>query len=121
MLKDMSKSFTLVEILIVLAIISILSALLIVIIKPSSIFLNAQDNKRISDIKNIEKTMSILYSDSNFNELNYMSTNTVYISLKDNDPNCSSWLSVLPPLAQGWSYRCSATPTDIDGTLVQFS
>jgi hypothetical protein len=60
--------------------------------------------------------MDILSTDQTFNELNYASTNVVYISLPDSSPTCSSWLSQLPSLPSGWSYRCSATPTNIDGT-----
>jgi prepilin-type N-terminal cleavage/methylation domain-containing protein len=50
-----SKSFTLIELLIVLALIAILSVVLIVTLKPGAIFLRARDTKRIGDLKNIEK------------------------------------------------------------------
>jgi hypothetical protein len=60
--------------------------------------------------------MDILSTDQTFNELNYASTNVVYISLPDSSSTCGSWLSKLPSLPSGWSYRCSATPTNIDGT-----
>ncbi len=117
-----SKSFTLIELLIVLALIAILTTILIVIIKPKSIFLKARDTQRINDLKNIEKIIDTLYAtDQTFDELNYASSNVVYISLPDNNTNCSNWLSQFPSLPSGWSYRCSATPTNIDGTLVQFS
>ncbi len=112
-----SPSFTLIEILIVLTLISILAGVLILTIKPQEIFKRARDSKRISDLKNLKKALDSIYaSTSTFSELNYASSNTVYISLPDNNPNCSSWLSQLPSLPSGWSYRCSATPTNIDGT-----
>jgi prepilin-type N-terminal cleavage/methylation domain-containing protein len=112
-----SKSFTLIELLIVLAIIAILAIVLIAIINPGAIFSRARDTKRINDLKNIEKIMDVIYfTDYNFNELNYASTNVVYISLQDNSSTCGSYLSDLPSLPSGWSYRCSATPTNIDGT-----
>ena len=61
--------------------------------------------------------MDLLYSTyPNFNELNYASTNIVYISLKDNSPTCSSYISDLPSLPPGYQYRCSANPQNIDGT-----
>jgi prepilin-type N-terminal cleavage/methylation domain-containing protein len=78
-----SKSFTLIELLIVLAIIAILSVVLILTIKPGIFFARARDTKRIGDLKNIEKIMDILSTDQTFNELNYASTNVVYISLPD--------------------------------------
>jgi prepilin-type N-terminal cleavage/methylation domain-containing protein len=88
-----SSSFTLIELIIVLAIISILVTILIATIKPTEIFKKARDNKRIADLKNIEKTIDLLYSTyPNFNELNYASTNIVYISLKDDSPTCSSYI-----------------------------
>jgi prepilin-type N-terminal cleavage/methylation domain-containing protein len=111
-----SKSFTLIELLIVLAIIAILSVVLILTIKPGIFFARARDTKRIGDLKNIEKIMDILSTDQTFNELNYASPNVVYISLPDSSSTCGSWLSQLPSLPSGWSYRCSATPTNIDGT-----
>jgi hypothetical protein len=68
-------------------------------------------------LKILKKIMDTFYAtEQTFYELNYASTNVVYISLKDNDPNCSNWLSQLPSLPSGWSYHCSANPTNIDGT-----
>jgi hypothetical protein len=61
--------------------------------------------------------MDVLYAtDQTFYELNYASSNVVYISLPDSSSTCGSWLSQLPSLPSGWSYRCSADPTNIDGT-----
>jgi prepilin-type N-terminal cleavage/methylation domain-containing protein len=117
MLNKNSKSFTLIELLIVLALIAILATVLIVTIKPGTIFSRARDTKRINDLKNIERIMDVLYAtESTFNELNYASSNVVYISLPDSSLTCDSWLSELPSLPSGWSYHCSVTPTNIDGT-----
>jgi hypothetical protein len=60
--------------------------------------------------------MDILSTDQTFNELNYASPNVVYLSLKDSSSTCGSYLSELSSLPSGWSYHCSATPTNIDGT-----
>jgi prepilin-type N-terminal cleavage/methylation domain-containing protein len=117
MSNQYSKSFTLIELLIVLALIAILATVLILTIKPGAIFSKARDTKRINDLKNIEKIMDVLYAtDQTFYELNYASSNVVYISLPDSSSTCGSWLSQLPSLPSGWSYRCSANPTNIDGT-----
>jgi prepilin-type N-terminal cleavage/methylation domain-containing protein len=63
-----SSSFTLIELIIVLAIISILVTILIATIKPIEIFKKTRDNKRIADLKNIEKTIDLLYATyPNFN------------------------------------------------------
>ena len=111
-----NQSFTLVELLIVLVLIAVLAAVLIVTINPGQIMSRGRDTQRINDLKNIEKIMDILSTEPFFNELNYASPNIVYISLPDSSATCTSWLTQLPSLPSGWSYRCSATPTNIDGT-----
>ena len=111
-----NQSFTLVELLIVLSLIAILATVLIVTINPGKIMSRGRDTQRINDLRNLEKIMDILSTEQFFNELNYASPNIVYISLPDSSATCTSWLSDLPSLPSGWSYRCSATPTNIDGT-----
>ncbi len=113
----MLKSFTLIEILIVLSIIAVLSTVLITIIQPAEIFKNARDTQRINDLKNIEKTINLmLINNQSFNEKQYASPNIVYVSLQDSSTICSSWLSQLPLLPYGWSYQCSENPNNLDGT-----
>jgi prepilin-type N-terminal cleavage/methylation domain-containing protein len=57
-----SSSFTLIELIIVLSIISILVTILIATIKPTEIFKKTRDSKRITDLKNMEKIIDLLYS-----------------------------------------------------------
>jgi len=115
--KYSNSSFTLIELIIVLAIIASLVGVLIAIIKPQKIFENLRDTRRIADLNNIDKALSLIISSyPRFNELTYASSNTVYISLPDTSSNCASYQSQLPPLPSGWSYRCSANPQNIDGT-----
>jgi len=76
------KSFTLIELLIVLALIAILAAILIVAIKPTEIFKKARDSQRVANLKQIDQALTSIYAtEPSFNELNYFSPNTVYISL----------------------------------------
>ncbi|GIW65392.1 MAG: hypothetical protein KatS3mg093_371 [Candidatus Parcubacteria bacterium] len=114
----MNKSFTLIEILVVLILISVLTTVLIIAIKPADIFKKSRDSKRISDLKNIEKIFDLIHNETQgiFSESQYASLNVVYVSLQDSSSTCGQWLSQLPPLPSGWSYRCSATPTNVDGT-----
>ncbi|MEM5812018.1 MAG: LamG domain-containing protein [Candidatus Aenigmatarchaeota archaeon] len=113
----MKKSFTLVEILIVLALISILATILIIILKPGEILKRSRDTQRIGDLNNLDKSIKFMViNEPNFQETTYASSNIVYISLPDSSSTCDSWLNKLPSLPAGWSYRCSATPTNIDGT-----
>ncbi len=113
----MKKSFTLTEILIVIGIIFILVSVLIFILKPLEIFTEARDNQRISDIKNIEKAITLInINNPHFSELDYASSNTIYLSLPDTSSTCGSWLSQLPSLPPPWKYHCSSNPTNVDGT-----
>ena len=118
MTTSKSPSFTLIELLIVLALIAILAAILIITIRPGIFFSKARDTQRINDLRNIEKIIDTIYVSEYglFNELNYASPNIVYISLPDSSATCTSWLTQLPSLPSGWSYRCSANPQNIDGT-----
>ncbi len=47
------KGFTLVELLIVLALIAILASILVVIIKPAEIFRRGRDTQRVGDLRNL--------------------------------------------------------------------
>ena len=122
LLRKPLTSFTLVEMIIVLALISILAIILLVAIRPFEIFKKARDAQRIADLNRIDQIITVIYTqDFSFSELNYASPNAVYISLKDSSATCTSWLSQLPSLPSDWYYRCSATPTSMNGELVQFS
>jgi len=110
------RSFTLIEFIIVLGIISVLLALLIVVLKPFKIIEGLRDTERINDLKKIKDSITLLETE-NYGYLNFYGTSSyIYISLPDTDASCSSWLNQLPTLPQSYSYRCSATPTNIDGT-----
>jgi hypothetical protein len=109
-------SFTLIEMIIVLAIIIGLVAILIAVLKPSKMLQGLRDTQRIADLKKIVDSITY-YETENYGLLSFYGTPTlVYISLPDTDASCSSWLNQLPTLPIGYGYRCSATPTNIDGT-----
>ncbi len=111
-----NQAFTLVEFLIVIVIISLTVGIVITVTKPQSIFQKSRDAKREVNLRELERLISSMTAnDPSFNELSYVSTNTLYLSLKDSSSTCGTYLSQLPSLPSGWSYRCSATPTDITG------
>ncbi|MGC8981588.1 MAG: DUF2341 domain-containing protein [Minisyncoccia bacterium] len=110
------KSFTLLELIIVLAIIAVLVVVIIAVIKPTKIFQGLRDTQRINDLKRIENSITTYETEKNGYLDFYGTSSYVYISLPDQSSTCSSWISQLPSLPSGYSYRCSATPTAIDGT-----
>lgn len=55
----MKKGFTLLELLIVMAILAILASILLVVVKPQQIFAKARDTQRKTDLANISKAIDI--------------------------------------------------------------
>ncbi|MEK7673854.1 MAG: type II secretion system protein, partial [Patescibacteria group bacterium] len=108
-----NKSFTLLELLIVISVIGILSTVLLVVLKPNELIAKARDTQRISDLTNYEKNirLALLEPDTNLSV-----DNVIYLSLPDTSTGCSSWTSQLPSLPSGWSYKCSNEPEKADGT-----
>jgi hypothetical protein len=115
--KNLNSSFSLIEIIVVLFLIALISGLMVVILKPGTFFQRARDAKRVSDLSKIEEIFQAKkFSDLSFSENKFLDPKIVYISLPDSSSTCGSWLSELPSLSSPYSYRCSATPTNIDGT-----
>jgi len=54
------KSFTLVELMIVIAILAILTAIVIFTLNPSRLFDNFRDSRRVSDIVTINKAINFI-------------------------------------------------------------
>jgi len=96
------NSFTLVELLIVIAIIAILGAATIFVINPTEILKKTRDTVRISDLKNLDLALQM----AELEGLDLGNPNVVYISLPDSNSNCSSYS--LPSLPSGWSYHCAS-------------
>jgi prepilin-type N-terminal cleavage/methylation domain-containing protein len=102
------KSFTLVELMIVIAIIAILSAIVIFTLNPSRLFDNFRDTRRVTDISSIHKAINFMES-WNESAINYGNSNTLYISLPDTSTTCSSY--TLPTLPSGYVYSCKPAST----------
>lgn len=100
----MKKSFTLVELIIVVAILAVLSAIAIFTLNPARLFDNFRDSRRISDITAIHKAI-VFMEGWNSIGISYGSTSTVYISVPDTDPGCANIVG-LPTLSAGYSYAC---------------
>ncbi|MEM5782194.1 MAG: hypothetical protein QXD43_03280, partial [Candidatus Aenigmatarchaeota archaeon] len=107
-----TKSCTFIEVLSSIFILGILISVLIIVLKPSTIFAYLRDKKRLHDLNLLEFSIKSAYLENPELFLS-LATNTIYISLPDESPFCSKWLSKLPPLPSGWYYKCSNDPTNI--------
>lgn len=116
-LQSQSKSqasFTLVELLITLAIIAVLMTVIIISINPSEMMKRNRDVRRLADLNSLNKAIQLFQI--SFPSASLGDSNTVYISLPDTSSTCSNL--GLPPLPSGWSYKCSSPQNyrKIDGT-----
>ena len=108
------KSFTLIELLIVIAILAILAAAVVIVLNPSEMISESRDSARITGLKSIDKAVSLYTINLPGNSIG--SSNTVYLSLPDSSSTCASY--TLPPLTSPWVYSCStaANYQKTDGT-----
>lgn len=107
-----SKSFTLLELLIVIGILAVLSTALIMVIRPAEQFRKSRDSSRVSQLDSLRTALNMALMEN----VSLGEDHTVYLSLPSNDPSCSD-LS-LPPLPNSWTYHCSNSQNfrKIDGT-----
>ncbi len=109
------QAFTLIELLIVIAIIAILGSATVLVLNPVEMMSQARDSQRVNDLGVIKKAVDLaIFSNPS------ISTGTaqrVYLSLPSaTAPNCDA--AGLPNLPSGWQYVCSsaANLSKIDGS-----
>ena len=100
---DKIKSFTLVELLIVIAILAILAAAVVIVINPGEMLAEARDSQRVTDIKSIKDAVDLFIIDNPGATLGI--DQRVYISLPDTSATCDN-ITGLPALPANWYYRC---------------
>jgi type IV pilus assembly protein PilA len=112
--KKNLSGFTLVELLIVIAILAVLAAAVVIVLNPAEFLSQGRDAKRVSDLRNIVSSLNIYISD--YPQASIGDFQTVYISIPDTSSTCTS--HALPSLPSGWSYRCATGENHMktDGT-----
>lgn len=74
--KNMKKGFTLLELLIVMAVLAILASILLVVVKPQQIFAKARDTQRKSDLRNLSTAIEVYLTEAG-NTVNLTADTTV--------------------------------------------
>lgn len=107
-------AFTLIELLITVAIVAILATITILALNPAELLRRARDSNRISDLSTLNTALGLF-------ELNaaggFMGTSTfVYVSIPDTSAACANL--GLPSLPTGYTYACATEQNyrKIDGT-----
>ncbi|HVM76754.1 MAG TPA: prepilin-type N-terminal cleavage/methylation domain-containing protein [Candidatus Paceibacterota bacterium] len=112
------RAFTLIELLLVVAILAILSVVLILTLNPAELLRQGRDSSRLSDMDTIAHAVAISQTDA----LSLGHTGVVYVSVPDASlaPGATSTCANLglTPLPSGWTYQCVSTQSlrKIDGT-----
>lgn len=117
------EGFTLMELLLVIAIIAILAAIVFLMIDPTEQYSRSRDADRVSDLKALDGAIEMaLYTNPSSDGAE---NDKVYLSLPDtngdisDDCKASGEYPFLPDLPSGWEYRCRAAENDLsnaDGT-----
>jgi prepilin-type N-terminal cleavage/methylation domain-containing protein len=108
------KSFTLIELLIVIAILALLMSIIIVTINPAELLKQTRDSKRISSLKTLNNALNIFQATRSSASIG--TANVVYISIPDSSSTCANL--GLPTLPSGYAYACSTSANyrKTDGT-----
>ena len=108
------RAFTLVELLIVIAILAVLSVAVVLVLSPAELLKQGRDSTRMSDFAAIATAMSLFTIDqpSGFTG----TSSIVYVSIPDTSATCVNL--GLPTLPSGWTYACASTSTyrNVNGT-----
>ncbi len=112
--RTSKSAFTLIEILVSLAIVAVLSTVVVVTLNPAELVKQARDSNRISDLNTINTALGTFSADVVGGSVGVSST--VYVSLPSNNSDCSDL--GLPTLTGGWVYKCTTSENlaKIDGT-----
>ena len=100
-----SKSFTLVELLIVIGILAALASTVVVVINPTEMLRQGRDSTRMRELGSIHRALSMFQIDRPTASIGYI--NTIHISIPDTSATCANLGLPAPP--PNWAYRCVNT------------
>jgi prepilin-type N-terminal cleavage/methylation domain-containing protein len=112
------RSFTLIELLIVIAVVAVLSVVVVLVLNPAELLKQARDSNRLADMETLNKALTLYLGDRGGS---LGTASTTYFSLIDPaatstaGTNCAS-LGLVAPTS--WNYHCAASSTarKLDGT-----
>ncbi len=115
MLSSPQKGFTLIEILVVIAILGVLATAVILILNPAHLLAQARDATRVSDLASLNSAVNLWQTHNIGAPLG--SSSVAYISIPDSSSSACADLA-LPTAPSGWSYNCASASslTNMNGT-----
>lgn len=115
-----NRAFTLIEVLVSVAIVAILSIIVVFVLNPQEMLKQSRDSNRLNDISNVSRALNYIIANEPNSFLGL--PNTIYISLPDpslsgNQTSTCSNMN-LPPLPSGYNYYCVSSENLVknDGT-----
>lgn len=103
----MKRAFTLIELLIVIAVLGVLATTAIIVLNPTEIMKQSRDSRRFEDLNHIN--IAITEAQSLSPNINLGIASSVYVSIPDSSPTCANLGLSTSSLPAGWSYRCSSS------------
>jgi len=105
------SAFTLIELLIVIAVIAILSIVVVLTLNPAEMLRQSRDSTRVSDLDTLAHAISLYQEDQGTTGgPGFMGNSTlIYTSLPDSSSTCGSWNLPSPPA--GYAYQCAPSST----------
>lgn len=91
--QNLQKGFTLVELLVVIALIAVLSVAVILTLNPAELLKQGRDSTRISDLANINSAISLYLADVNTSTWTGVNSNYCYVHASAGATNCTARFS----------------------------